>query len=45
MNLIYTSRTLIEIVEVFEKYGFIRGGKWYHYDTTHIEYRPELLLK
>lgn len=31
------------IVEVFEKHGFIWGGKWYHYDTMHFEYRPELL--
>ena len=33
----------IEIVEIFEKHGFIWGGKWYHYDTMHFEYRPELL--
>lgn len=32
-----------EIVEIFEKHGFIWGGKWYHYDTMHFEYRPELL--
>jgi D-alanyl-D-alanine carboxypeptidase len=32
-----------EIVEIFEKHGFIWGGKWYHYDTIHFEYRPELL--
>lgn len=31
------------IVEVFEKHGFIWGGKWQHYDTMHFEYRPELL--
>ncbi len=31
-----------EIVDVFEKYGFIWGGRWYHYDTMHFEYRPEL---
>jgi len=31
------------IVEVFERHGFIWGGKWYHYDTMHFEYRPELL--
>ena len=31
------------IVEVFEKHGFIWGGKWYHYDLMHFEYRPELL--
>jgi hypothetical protein len=32
-----------EIVAVFEKHGFIWGGRWYHYDTMHFEYRPELL--
>jgi hypothetical protein len=31
------------IVAVFEKYGFLWGGKWYHFDTMHFEYRPELL--
>lgn len=33
------------IVLVFEKHGFIWGGKWQHYDTMHFEYRPELLIK
>lgn len=33
----------LEIVKVFEKHGFVWGGKWYHYDTMHFEYRPELL--
>ena len=33
-----------EIVRIFEKRGFIWGGKWYHYDTMHFEYRPEILL-
>jgi hypothetical protein len=33
-----------EIVAIFEKYGFIWGGKWYHYDTMHFEYRPELII-
>jgi hypothetical protein len=32
-----------EIVAIFEKHGFIWGGRWYHYDTMHFEYRPELL--
>ncbi len=31
-----------EIVEIFEKHGFIWGGRWHHYDTMHFEYRPEL---
>ncbi|MDX2257853.1 MAG: M15 family metallopeptidase [Hyphomicrobiaceae bacterium] len=32
-----------EIIDVFEKHGFIWGGKWHHFDTMHFEYRPELL--
>jgi D-alanyl-D-alanine carboxypeptidase len=32
-----------EIVHIFEKHGFIWGGKWYHYDTMHFEYRPEMI--
>ncbi len=34
----------IEIVRIFEKHGFIWGGYWYHFDTMHFEYRPELFL-
>lgn len=41
---IYKNNIPFEIVEIFEKYGFIWGGKWYHYDTMHFEYRPELLI-
>ena len=40
----YENRIPIEIVKVFEKYGFIWGGRWYHYDTMHFEYRPEYLI-
>jgi hypothetical protein len=32
-----------EIVAIFERHGFIWGGRWYHFDTMHFEYRPELL--
>ena len=32
-----------EIISAFEAEGFIWGGRWYHYDTMHFEYRPELL--
>lgn len=32
------------IVDVFERHGFIWGGKWFHYDTMHFEYRPELIF-
>ena len=39
----YKNRVPMELVEIFEKHGFIWGGKWYHYDTMHFEYRPELL--
>ncbi len=41
---LYKNQIPWEIVEIFEKHGFIWGGKWYHYDTMHFEYRPELLL-
>lgn len=34
-----------EIVRIFEKHGFIWGGKWYHFDTMHFEYRPEIIAK
>ena len=39
----YANKYPLEIVDVFERYGFIWGGRWYHYDTMHFEYRPELL--
>jgi hypothetical protein len=40
---IWKNRIPIEIVSVFERHGFIWGGYWYHFDTMHFEYRPELL--
>lgn len=40
----YKNSMPLEIVNIFEKYGFIWGGKWYHYDTMHFEYRPELII-
>lgn len=39
----YNNRIPEEIVLVFEKHGFIWGGRWYHFDTMHFEFRPELL--
>ena len=42
-KLIYKNRIPLEIAKIFEKYGFIWGGNWQHYDTMHFEYRPELL--
>ena len=41
----YANRIPLEIIRVFEKHGFIWGGRWYHYDTMHFEYRPEFLNK
>ena len=40
----YRNRMPQEIVAIFEKHGFIWGGKWYHFDTMHFEFRPELLV-
>lgn len=39
----YANRIPKKIVEIFERHGFIWGGAWYHYDTMHFEYRPEIL--
>ena len=39
----YHNRIPVEIAKIFEKYGFIWGGGWYHFDTMHFEYRPEIL--
>lgn len=39
----YENHIPFEIVKIFEKHGFIWGGRWYHYDTMHFEYRPEFL--
>jgi hypothetical protein len=39
----YKNRIPPEVVHVFERHGFIWGGRWYHYDTMHFEYRPELI--
>jgi hypothetical protein len=40
----YDNRIPEEIVQAFERYGFIWGGKWHHFDGMHFEYRPELIL-
>jgi hypothetical protein len=39
----YVNRMPASIVGIFERHGFIWGGKWRHFDTMHFEYRPELL--
>lgn len=38
----YRNRIPKEIVDIFEKEGFIWGGRWSHFDTMHFEYRPEM---
>lgn len=40
---LFADEALRQVVETFERHGFIWGGKWYHYDIMHFEYRPELL--
>lgn len=45
LSLSYHNDIPMEIVRIFEKYGFIWGGKWYHYDTMHFEFRPELIIR
>ncbi len=42
-NPVWRNRIPPAIVEIFERHGFIWGGKWYHFDTMHFEYRPELI--
>ena len=39
----YDNRIPAEIIAIFERHGFIWGGRWAHFDTMHFEYRPELL--
>jgi hypothetical protein len=40
---VWRNRVPSAIVEVFERHGFIWGGRWYHFDTFHFEYRPEII--
>jgi D-alanyl-D-alanine carboxypeptidase len=42
-NPIWKNQIPTQIVRIFEQHGFIWGGYWYHFDTMHFEYRPELL--
>ena len=34
-----------DLVRLFERNGFIWGGKWNHFDIFHFEYRPEIIIK
>lgn len=39
----WNNKIPMEVVDIFERHGFVWGGKWYHFDSMHFEYRPELL--
>ncbi|WP_425147719.1 M15 family metallopeptidase [Deinococcus sp.] len=41
-GIVYRNRVPQAIVWAFERRGFVWGGRWYHHDTMHFEYRPEL---
>ena len=40
----YLNRFPLEVIKIFERHGWVWGGWWYHHDTMHFEYRPELLV-
>lgn len=42
-KIVYCNRMPQKLVKIFERHGFIWGGRWYHYDTMHFEFRPEIL--
>ncbi|MCE1234903.1 MAG: M15 family metallopeptidase [Hyphomicrobiales bacterium] len=42
-KVVFKNRIPAEIAAVFERHGFVWGARWYHYDTMHFEYRPEML--
>jgi hypothetical protein len=39
----WKNRVPAAIADIFERHGFIWGAKWYHFDTMHFEYRPEII--
>jgi hypothetical protein len=41
--IVWKNRYPQAIVDAFEAEGFIWGGRWWHFDTMHFEYRPELV--
>ncbi len=43
-NVVWQNQIPQKIVEIFERHGFIWGGRWYHFDSLHFEYRPELIM-
>lgn len=40
--IVWRNRIPSSIVAAFEAEGFVWGGRWFHYDTMHFEWRPEL---
>ena len=42
-KVVWKNRIPGAIGEIFERHGFIWGAKWYHFDSMHFEYRPELI--
>jgi hypothetical protein len=42
-KIVWKNRVPAAIGEIFERHGFIWGAKWYHFDTMHFEYRPEII--
>ena len=40
----YENKFPAELIHIFERHGFISGARWYHFDTMHFEFRPDLLL-
>ncbi|MEX2442407.1 MAG: M15 family metallopeptidase [Alkalispirochaeta sp.] len=32
----------LKLVEIFERHGFVWGGRWLFFDSIHFEYRPEI---
>ncbi|MFW5828060.1 MAG: M15 family metallopeptidase [Alkalispirochaeta sp.] len=32
----------LELIEIFERHGFVWGGRWLFFDAIHMEYRPEI---
>lgn len=42
-KVVFRNRIPAEIGAVFERHGFVWGARWYHHDTMHFEYRPEIL--
>lgn len=40
----YNNEIPEKLVAAMERFGFIWGGKWHHFDGMHFEFRPEIIL-